>query len=57
MEIVKNMMEVFRCLSSRVSLTLCFLHLHLTFFPDNLVALSDKHGEKFYLELAVAEKH
>ena len=57
MEIVKNMMEVFRCLSSRVSLTLRFLHLHLTFFPDNLGALSDKHGVRFYLEVAVVQKH
>ena len=57
MEIVKNMMEVFRCLSSRVSLMLHFLHLHLTFFPDNLGALSDEHGERFYLEVAVVQKH
>ena len=54
-EIVENMIEAFRRLGSRMSLKLHFLHSHLEFFPDNLGAVSDEHGENFHQDIAVVE--
>ena len=54
-EIVDNMIEAFRRLGCRMSLKLHFLHSHLEFFPDNLSALSDEHGERFHQDIAVVE--
>ena len=51
------MIEAFRSLSSRMSLKLHFLHSHLEFFPDNLGAVSDEHGERFHQDIAVVETH
>ena len=54
-EIVENMIEAFRRLGSKMSLKLHFLHSHLEFFPDNLGAVSDEHGERFHQDIAVVE--
>ena len=54
-EIVENMIEAFGRLGSRMSLKLHFLHSHLEFFPDNLGAVSDEHGERFHQNIAVVE--
>ena len=54
-EIVENVIEAFRRLGSRMSLKLHFLHSHLEFFPDNLGAVSDDHGETFHQDIAVVE--
>ena len=54
-EVVENMIEAFRHLGSRMSLKLHFLHSHLEFFPDNLGAVSDEHGERFHQDIAVVE--
>ena len=53
-EIVENMIA-FRRLGSRMSLKLHFLHSHLEFFPDNLGAVGDEHGERFHQDIAVME--
>ena len=49
------MIKAFRRLGSRMSLKLHFLHSHLEFFPDNLGAVSDEHGERFHQDIAVVE--
>ena len=54
-EIVENMIEAFRRLGCRMSLKLHFLHSRLEFFPDNLGAVSDEHGERFHQDIAVVE--
>nr|CAH7727961.1 unnamed protein product [Callosobruchus chinensis] len=33
-----------------------FLHSHLDFFPENLGAVSDEHGERFHQDIAKMEK-
>ncbi|UYV74905.1 hypothetical protein LAZ67_12001752 [Cordylochernes scorpioides] len=33
-----------------------FLHSHLDFFPDNLGAVSDEHGERFHQDISSMEK-
>jgi len=32
------------------------LHSHLNFFPPNLVAVSDEHGERFHQDISTMEK-
>jgi len=38
-----------------MSLKIYFLHSHLDFFPSNLGAVSDEHGERFHHDLMVME--
>ena len=38
------------------SLKIHFLHSHLDFFPENLGAVSDEHGETFHQDIAYMEK-
>jgi len=33
-----------------------FLDYHLDFFPDNLGAVSDEHGERFHQDISALEK-
>ena len=39
-------MKTFRCVLNRMSLKLHFLHSHLAFFPENLGAVNNEHGER-----------
>jgi hypothetical protein len=39
-----------------MSLKIHFLYSHLDFFPDNLGAVSDEHGERFHQDIASMEK-
>lgn len=38
-----------------MSLKIHFLDSHLNFFPENLGAVSDEHGERFHQELSAME--
>jgi hypothetical protein len=39
-----------------MSLKIHFLDSHLDFFPDNLGAVSDEHGERFHQDIFAFEK-
>ncbi|UYV73962.1 hypothetical protein LAZ67_11001610 [Cordylochernes scorpioides] len=39
-----------------MSLKIHFLHSHLDFFPENLGAVSDEHGERFHQDISSMEK-
>ena len=39
-----------------MSLKIHFLHSHLDFFPKNVGAVSDEHGERFHQEISVMER-
>jgi hypothetical protein len=39
-----------------MSLKVHFLDSHLDFFPENLGAVSDKHGERFHQDISNMEK-
>ena len=41
----------------RISLKIHFLHSHLNFFPPNLGAVSDEHGERFHQDITKMESH
>ena len=41
----------------RMSLKIHFLHSHLNFFPPNLGAVSDEHGERFHQDITKMESN
>ncbi|UYV78677.1 hypothetical protein LAZ67_16002346 [Cordylochernes scorpioides] len=45
-----------KALGCNMSLKIHFLHSHLDFFPDNLGAVSDEHGERFHQDISSMEK-
>lgn len=55
-EIVTNMLTAFEKMKCNMSLKIHFLHSHLIFFPENLGAVSDKHGERFHQDLSKFEE-
>ncbi|UYV81453.1 hypothetical protein LAZ67_20001237 [Cordylochernes scorpioides] len=44
-DIVNDLLLSYKALGCNMSLKIHFLHSHLDFFPDNLGAVSDEHGE------------
>jgi hypothetical protein len=55
-KIVNTMLRAYSQLGCRMSLKIHFLHSHLDFFPDNLGAVSDEHGERFHQSIHVMEQ-
>jgi hypothetical protein len=55
-ELVADMLEAYRKMGCRMSLKMHFLHSHLSFFPPNLGAVSDEHGERFHQEISTMEE-
>lgn len=55
-ELVDELLTAYHILECNMSLKLHFLHSHLDFFPENLGAISDEHGERFHQEIASIEK-
>ncbi|UYV82677.1 hypothetical protein LAZ67_22000521 [Cordylochernes scorpioides] len=47
-DIVNDLLLSYKALGCNMSLKIHFLHSHLDFFPDNLGAVSDEHGERFH---------
>lgn len=54
--IVKELLENYKALGCNMSLKIHFLHSHLDFFPPNLGAVSDEHGERFHQDIFTIEK-
>jgi hypothetical protein len=55
-EIAERLLQSYEALVCDMSLKIHFLHSHLDFFPQNLAAVSDEHGERFHQDIAVMEK-
>ncbi|GBM61672.1 hypothetical protein AVEN_133457-1 [Araneus ventricosus] len=51
-----DMVKYFRVVGCNMSLTLHVLDSHLNFFPRNLGAISDEHGERFHQDISMFEK-
>ena len=45
---IEKLLKSYEDMGSRMSLKIPFLHSHLNFFPPNLGAVSDEHGERFH---------
>jgi hypothetical protein len=54
--LVESLVKHYQELGCRMSLKLHFLDSHLDFFPENLGAVSDEHGERFHQEIRTMEK-
>jgi hypothetical protein len=54
-QLVSDMLKRFEQMKCRMSLKMHFLHSHLNFFPPNLGAVSDEHGERFHQTIASLE--
>ncbi|UYV79592.1 hypothetical protein LAZ67_17003185 [Cordylochernes scorpioides] len=55
-DIVNDLLLSYKALGCNMSLKIHFLHSHLDFFPDNLGAVSDEHGERFNQDISIMEK-
>ncbi|UYV66834.1 hypothetical protein LAZ67_4003034 [Cordylochernes scorpioides] len=55
-DIVNDLLLSYKALGCNMSLKIHFLHKHLDFFPDNLGAVSDEHGERFHQDISSMEK-
>jgi hypothetical protein len=55
-EIVERLLQSYEAMGCNMSLKIHFLHSHLDFFPQNLGAISDEHGQCFHQDIAVMEK-
>jgi hypothetical protein len=47
-EIVSDLFTAYKPMGCNMSLKVYFLGSHLDFFPENLGAVSDEHGERFH---------
>ena len=54
-QLVDDMLDHYRKLGCRMSLKMHFLPSHLDFFPQNLGAVSDEHGERFHQDISIME--
>lgn len=55
-ELISEMIENYKIMGCKMSLKIHFLHSHLDFFPENLGAVSDEHGERFHQDIAEMER-
>ncbi|GBN29046.1 hypothetical protein AVEN_76315-1 [Araneus ventricosus] len=55
-DLVGDMVKCFRVIGCNMSLKLHVFDSHLNFFPQNLGAISDEHGEKFHQDISMFEK-
>lgn len=54
-QIVEELLESYNLLGCRMSLKIHFLHSRLSFFPENLGAVSDEQGERFHQDIRTME--
>ena len=55
-EIVEELVSSYHAMGCNMSLKLHFLDSHLDFFPENMGAVSDEHGERFHQDISQLEK-
>jgi hypothetical protein len=53
---IDNLIQHFKNLGCRMSITVHFLHSHLDFFWENLGAVSEEQGEMFHQDIQMMEK-
>jgi hypothetical protein len=55
-DIVGELLNSYKDMGCNMSLKMHFLDSHLYFFPENLGAVSDEHGEPFHQDISAMEK-
>ena len=54
---LEKLLKSYEDMGCRMSLKIHFLHSHLNFFPPNLGAVSDEHGERFHQDITKMESN
>ena len=54
---IEKLLKSYEDMGCRMSLKIHFLHSHLNFFPPNLGAVSDEHGERFHKDIMKMESN
>ena len=54
---IEKLLKSYEDMGCRMSLKIHFLHSHLNFFPPNLGAVSDEHGERFHQDITKMESN
>ena len=54
---IEKLLKSYEDMGCRMSLKIHFLHSHLNFFPPNLGAVSDEHGERFHQDITKTESN
>jgi len=55
-QIIRQLLSAFKALGCNMSLKIHFLDSHVDFFPENLGAVSDEHGERFHQDIMHIER-
>lgn len=55
-DLIDELLLAYKALNCNMSLKIHFLDSHLDFFPENLGAVSDEHGERFHQDISKMEK-
>ena len=55
-DVMASLLRNYHIMGCKMSLKVHFLHSHLSFFHENLGAVSDQHGARFHHDIAVIEK-
>ena len=55
-DLVADLVKSYKAMGCDMSLGVHFLDSHLDFFPENLGAVSDEHGQRFHQEISTMEK-
>jgi hypothetical protein len=55
-ETVGELLNSYKDMGCNMSLKMHFLDSHLAFFPENLGAIGDEHGERFHQDISAMEK-
>ena len=56
-EIVQELISSYNAMGYNTSFKLYFVCFHLDFFPDNMGAVSDEHGERFHQEISQPKRY
>ena len=54
---IEKLLKAYEDMGCRMSLKIHFLHSHLKFFPPNLEAVNDEHGERFHQDISKMESN
>ena len=54
---IEKLLKSYEDMGYRMSLKIHFFHSHLNFFPPNLGAVSDEHGERFHQDITKMESN
>lgn len=54
--LVSRLLDSFKAMGCNMSVKIHFLDSRLDFFPENLGAVSDEHGERFHQDISSMEK-